>query len=54
MCGRFVTIITYEELREIFNLIEAEPRPEPCYSVALTQLVPQTRHVPKLSPSRLI
>lgn len=43
MCGRFVAIITYEELRGIFNLIEAEIRPEPRYNVAPTQLVTLVR-----------
>lgn len=39
MCGRFVTIIPYEELKQIFDLIESQIRPEPRYNVAPTQNV---------------
>jgi putative SOS response-associated peptidase YedK len=37
MCGRFVTIIPYEELKKIFDLIESSVRTEPRYNVAPTQ-----------------
>jgi putative SOS response-associated peptidase YedK len=39
MCGRFVTVIPYEELKQIFDLIESQIRPEPRYNVAPTQNV---------------
>ncbi len=39
MCGRFVTIIPYEELKAIFDIIESKVRPEPRYNVAPTQTV---------------
>ncbi|ABK99477.1 SOS response-associated peptidase [Pelobacter propionicus] len=39
MCGRFVTIIPYEELKQIFDLVESQTRPEQRYNVAPTQSV---------------
>lgn len=39
MCGRFVTIIPYEELKQIFDLGGCQTRPEPRYNVAPTQNV---------------
>ena len=43
MCGRFVTIIPYEELRKIFDLVESQCRPEARYNVAPTQQVAVVR-----------
>jgi putative SOS response-associated peptidase YedK len=43
MCGRFVTIIPYEELKQIFDLIESDTRIEPRYNVAPTQQVAVVR-----------
>lgn len=43
MCGRFVTVIPYEELKQIFDLIESSSRTEPRYNVAPTQQVPVVR-----------
>lgn len=43
MCGRFVTIIPYEELKQIFDLIESYTRIEPRYNVAPTQHVAVVR-----------
>lgn len=43
MCGRFVTIIPYEELKHIFDLVESPTRSEPRYNVAPTQQVPVVR-----------
>jgi putative SOS response-associated peptidase YedK len=37
MCGRFVTIIPYEELKAIFGIIESPNRTNPRYNVAPTQ-----------------
>ncbi len=39
MCGRFVTVIPYDELKQIFDLVETETRIEPRYNVAPTQQV---------------
>lgn len=44
MCGRFVTIIPYDELKKIFDLVESQNRPEPRYNVAPTQQVPVVRN----------
>lgn len=44
MCGRFVTIIPYEELKQIFDLIESDTRIEPRYNVAPTQHVAVVRN----------
>lgn len=43
MCGRFVTVIPYEELKQIFDLIESKVRPEPRYNLCPTQLAPVVR-----------
>jgi len=43
MCGRFVTIIPYEELKQIFDLVESHTRTEPRYNVAPTQQVSVVR-----------
>ena len=43
MCGRFVTVISYEELKQIFSLVETEARTEPRYNVAPTQYVSVVR-----------
>lgn len=37
MCGRFVTVIPYEELKQIFDLIESKVRPDPRYNLCPTQ-----------------
>ena len=39
MCGRFVTVIPYDELKQIFDLIESKHHTEPRYNVAPTQTV---------------
>ena len=44
MCGRFVTIIPYEELKQIFDLIESSTRTEPRHNVAPTQQVAVVRN----------
>lgn len=43
MCGRFVTIIPYDELKQIFDLIENKYRPDARYNIAPTQLAPIIR-----------
>jgi len=43
MCGRFVTAIPYEELKQIFDLIESSTRNESRYNVAPTQQVAVVR-----------
>ena len=43
MCGRFVTIIPYEELKQIFGLVESQTSPEQRYNVAPTQQVSVVR-----------
>jgi len=43
MCGRFVTVIPYEELKQIFNLVELETSTEPRYNVAPAQSVSVVR-----------
>jgi len=43
MCGRFVTVIPYEELKQIFDLVESQTRLEPRYNVAPTQQVAVVR-----------
>lgn len=43
MCGRFVTVIPYEELKQIFDLVESQTRPEERYNVAPTQQVAVVR-----------
>lgn len=43
MCGRFVTIIPYDELKKIFDLVENAAYTEPRYNVAPTQHVPVVR-----------
>ncbi len=45
MCGRFVTIIPYDELKKIFDLVESQTiQLEPRYNVAPTQQVPVVRN----------
>ena len=39
MCGRFVTIIPYEELKAIYDLVESNLRIQPRFNVAPTQQV---------------
>lgn len=43
MCGRFVTVIPYEELRQIFDLIESTTRVEPRFNIAPSQQVAVVR-----------
>jgi putative SOS response-associated peptidase YedK len=43
MCGRFVTVIPYEELKQIFDLIESNIRVEPRYNIAPSQQVAVVR-----------
>lgn len=45
MCGRFVTIIPYEELKQIFDLIESSAQFVPKYNVAPTQNVGVIRNL---------
>ncbi len=39
MCGRFVTVIPYEELKAIFDLVENSNRPQTSFNIAPTQQV---------------
>ncbi|MDD2899752.1 MAG: SOS response-associated peptidase [Desulfuromonadaceae bacterium] len=43
MCGRFVTMIPYEELKQLFDLTESSTRIEPKYNVAPAQQVSVVR-----------
>lgn len=51
MCGRFVAIITTDELRKIFDLIE-HPHVDPRYNVAPTQNVGVVRCCDELDHNR--
>lgn len=44
MCGRFVTVIPYDELKKIFDLVESFTRTEHRYNVAPTQKVTVVRN----------
>lgn len=43
MCGRLVTVIPHEELKQIFDLIVNKVKPEPRYNLCPSQLAPVVR-----------